>query len=968
MKKPFKSVPIILVSMFYTHPSLALKGYENAEKQIIDKRNDWLQGIKNEAITPPPPENSAAANKDRSIYHEKTKITGERKALAEADKNQKSDYLLNSFNNVIFGKNKFNVNLTTNRPFKKLQSLYNQGSYARFNAKQPERAMEFILKDHFLRGRPKQVLNTDGEYLPDYTKIAGSSYPSGHAWNAFKQAATLSTMFPEKIKEIYGRASEYGESRVIVGAHFPTDIIASRVGNYYLLAQHLADDEIAESFATLAKDARSILPTLCKHKPQECFASSQNGSANLSHNNYAVPELSPDKLPKLASNLLRLRFPYLNEEQRLSILASTAYPSDSLSGWNIKSDDPNTYWGLINLPEAFDGPVYFYNDVIVDQNKSKYSLATYSTSDEWKKNIHGPGKLIKTGYGILILSGNNRFAGLQLNQGWITLNGENTYATRSSVNDGELTINGSLNSPLDIHKGTVINNGKMHDVTIHNNGLLIGTGQLGNLTVKAGGTISPGKNKAATIEIADSVTFEAGSQYPVEITKEGVNDKLNSQGLAILNGGTVSVTLQGSKNALTAEELVQLLDEKYTILSAKKGVRGQFEAVLPSYSFVKSQLIYSPNDVTLSFSRNDIAFASFADTKNQKVVAEILDKLPRSHALYKSLILSDENNIKVAIHELSKPIHAHVLSNQINNTLPIRRKLLEHIRTSESFNLTKGRHENKGDLWVNTLYQQETIPNDDNTTGYHASANGIFLGASQRFYHDTITAGIAIGVTQGSLSSEDNTNKNINYHIAAYGGAQIKPIVLRGGVEYNRGSIDTKRPVNYQMYADSNTSTYDINTSQAFIEMAYPLTTSIANIEPFTNFAYINTHNRVINENGGKTALSADEQSTVTLLSMLGVRFDNHWALNERYKLGLYGELGWQHQYGDLTREIKLKFPQTGHAFISQSVSAPRDSITAKIGANIDISNDYKLSVDYSKLKSNYYDNNNINAKLSLSF
>lgn len=968
MKNPFNSVSIILVSIFYINPSLALKGYEDTEKQIIDKRNNWLQGLRDEAITPPPLENSAAANKDRVIYNEKTKITGERKVLAEADKNQKNDYLSNSFSKLIFGKNKYNIDLITNKPFRKLQSLYNQGSYAKLDPKQPERAMEFILKDHFLRGRPKQVLNTNGEYLADYTKITGSSYPSGHAWNAFKQAATLSMMFPEKIKEIYDRASEYGESRIIVGAHFPTDIIASRAGNYYLLAQHLADDEIAKSFATLAKDARTVLPIQCKHKPQLCLTSSQNGSANLSGNSYTMPALSPDKLPKLASNLLRLRFPYLNEEQRLSILASTAYHRDSLSGWNIKNNDPNTYWGVINLPEAFDGPTYFYNDFIVNHNKSEYSLASYSTSDEWKKDIHGPGQLIKNGPGSLSLSGNNRFAGLQLNQGTLTILGENTYTKKSSVNGGKLTIDGSLNSPLDIHKGQVINNGKMQNVTIHNDGLLIGTGKLRNLTVKAGGTISPGKNKAATIEIADSVTFEPNSQYPVEITENGDNDRLNSQGLAVLNGGTVNVTFQGSKNALTTEQLVQLLDKKYTILSAKKGVKGQFDTVLPGYTFVRSQLIYSPNDVTLNFSRSDIAFASFAETKNQKVVAEILDELPQNHVLYKSLILSDENNIKVAIHELSKPIHAHVLSNQINSTLLIRRKLLEHIRNSESLNMTKGRHENKGDLWVSTLYQQENIPNDDNTSGYHTSTNGIFLGASQRFYHDTITAGVAIGVTQSSLSSEDNANKNINYHIAAYGGVQIKPIVLRGGFEYNRGAIDTKRPVNYQMYADSNTSTYDINTSQAFIEMAYPLTTPIVNIEPFTNLAYINARNRVIKENGGKTALSADEQSTAALLSMLGLRLDNHWTLNERYKLGLYGELGWQHQYGDLTREIKLKFPQTGHEFISQSVPAPQDNITAKIGANIDINNDYKLSIDYSKLKSNHYDNNNINAKLSVTF
>ncbi|GAB1440688.1 hypothetical protein MASR2M36_34730 [Providencia sp.] len=310
------------------------------------------------------------------------------------------------------------------------------------------------------------------------------------------------------------------------------------------------------------------------------FTPTKNGSANLSNNNHTVPELSPDKLPKLASNLLRLRFPYLNEEQRLSILASTAYSSDSLSGWNIKSDDPNTYWGVINLPDAFDGPTYFYNDFIVTHNKSEYSLSSYSTSDEWKKNIHGSGQLIKNGTGILKLSGNNRFASLQLNQGEITLSGENTYTKKSSINGGKLTVEGSLNSPLDIQESLVINNGKMlrifQPITMR---LLMRYRKLRNLAVNAGGTISPGKNKAATIEIADSVTFAPNSQYLVEITENGVNDRLHSR-IANLNGGTVNVTFQGSKNALTAEQLVQLLDKKYTILSAEVDIMGKFDTVL----------------------------------------------------------------------------------------------------------------------------------------------------------------------------------------------------------------------------------------------------------------------------------------------------------------------------------------------------------------------------------------------------
>ncbi|MFN6887225.1 hypothetical protein ACK4SH_36650, partial [Proteus mirabilis] len=73
-----------------------------------------------------------------------------------------------------------------------------------------------------------------------------------HTWNGYKQAAVLSILFPEKGSEMFARAIEYGESRVIVGAHFATDTIASRIGNYYLLSQMLADDDTTRTFVELA--------------------------------------------------------------------------------------------------------------------------------------------------------------------------------------------------------------------------------------------------------------------------------------------------------------------------------------------------------------------------------------------------------------------------------------------------------------------------------------------------------------------------------------------------------------------------------------------------------------------------------------------------------------------------------------------------------------------------------------------
>lgn len=56
-----------------------------------------------------------------------------------------------------------------------------------------------------------------------------TSYPSGHAAFGTTCAIVLGQMVPEKQAELFARADEYRRSRLIVGAHFPTDIEAGRI-------------------------------------------------------------------------------------------------------------------------------------------------------------------------------------------------------------------------------------------------------------------------------------------------------------------------------------------------------------------------------------------------------------------------------------------------------------------------------------------------------------------------------------------------------------------------------------------------------------------------------------------------------------------------------------------------------------------------------------------------------------------
>ncbi len=62
------------------------------------------------------------------------------------------------------------------------------------------------------------------EVKPIAKPTKSPSYPSGHATRAGAYAAVLAAMVPEKQQEIWARARDYAQSRVIGGMHYPSDL------------------------------------------------------------------------------------------------------------------------------------------------------------------------------------------------------------------------------------------------------------------------------------------------------------------------------------------------------------------------------------------------------------------------------------------------------------------------------------------------------------------------------------------------------------------------------------------------------------------------------------------------------------------------------------------------------------------------------------------------------------------------
>lgn len=86
------------------------------------------------------------------------------------------------------------------------------------------RIIEFTVKYHLMRARPYHL----EPKLNPMARISSPSFASGHTLWAYIQAFTWSELVPKKRKEFLAVAYEVGESREIMGIHYPSDEEAAR--------------------------------------------------------------------------------------------------------------------------------------------------------------------------------------------------------------------------------------------------------------------------------------------------------------------------------------------------------------------------------------------------------------------------------------------------------------------------------------------------------------------------------------------------------------------------------------------------------------------------------------------------------------------------------------------------------------------------------------------------------------------
>ena len=85
-------------------------------------------------------------------------------------------------------------------------------------------------KAHFHRIRPFEYFNEPLLTTWEEAEVRGEgSYPSGHTIRSWAVAMILAEINPDAAEALYARGWIYGDSRVIVGAHWQSDVDNSRV-------------------------------------------------------------------------------------------------------------------------------------------------------------------------------------------------------------------------------------------------------------------------------------------------------------------------------------------------------------------------------------------------------------------------------------------------------------------------------------------------------------------------------------------------------------------------------------------------------------------------------------------------------------------------------------------------------------------------------------------------------------------
>jgi hypothetical protein len=207
---------------------------------------------------------------------------------------------------------------------------------------------------------------------PAQNLTASPSFPSGHTTYGYTEGLILALLVPERYPQMVARAAEYGNDRIVLGAHYAMDVIGGRTVALYDLAHLLANtpgyvgaqrgkfkiDDFPATFATARAEFAKALEAPCGGAIHSCIGHDKSRFADPVRNEtfyettqtyglgivFKQPKGAKEDVAKLAPEagyLLTAAYPYLTLSQADDILTATEGPGggflDNGTGFGVYS-------------------------------------------------------------------------------------------------------------------------------------------------------------------------------------------------------------------------------------------------------------------------------------------------------------------------------------------------------------------------------------------------------------------------------------------------------------------------------------------------------------------------------------------------------------------------------------------------------------------------------------------------------
>jgi outer membrane autotransporter protein len=546
-----------------------------------------------------------------------------------------------------------------------------------------------------------------------------------------------------------------------------------------------------------------------------------------------------------------------------------------------------------------------------------------------------------------VISGTGNLA--QSGSGTVILTAANTYTGTTTINTGNLIVDGSIASVQ-----TIVNPG----------GLLGGHGTIGGNLVNSG-TVGQ-TNSPGTLTVTGNYTQNAAATLRVGVAGLAPNqhDLLAVNGHAAVAGALEFVRV-GSFNLKPGDQV--------TFLTANNGVSGTFSSVqnglLGTGTIVQVQVTTLANSVVLEGTQGSFENTpGVATTPNNKAVAKALDSArgdPREAALFAFL---DSQPLANLPHDLTLIAPTAVTS--INATAVSVGKVqisnigqrLANVRggsngfSSSGFSINGGAvsfsdglpgvsgpegkggtpvfaptPDNRWGVFLTGLGEFTDVSDTPNAAGYDVDTGGFTFGVDYR-----ITPNIALGLTAGyahtSVNPTGGGRIDVNGgKLGAYATFFANGFYLDTAATGGPSGYNTHRAA-LQGNANGSTDGADFN---ALVAGGYDWKKGNLSIGPTASFQYSYTGLNAFTETGSLAALKFPDQNTESERTAFGAKASYEWKIGQIVLIPQVSA-AWQHEFGDTAYSIVSGFATgAGNNFTVTGPEIGRDSLLIGAGATV---------------------------------